>query len=330
MSDTNDKKEIISQEVRAFFKNISWKKILTFLFFLLLSCIFWMMQIYRQKYEATLTIPVKYINIPDSIVFEDKLPSVISARIRDDGGTLFKYLLTRWNDSMVVDVRDVVKSTPDKIIQGRNFEQLIRNKLFATSELISYTPTRMSYIYALLHDKKLPVIYNGNVNLAGGHMLIGDLSISPDSVIVYGSQTALDTLFYAYTVSDTMYNVSSEQKVKVAMKPMQGIKYIPDEVSLTIPADKFIEKEVEVSVTCINLPNSLSIKFFPSSVKIPYLVGSKKEDDITKEKFSITIDYNDIKDLSRSSVPVRITDSPDYIRTKIPIPSEVEFVLEKQ
>lgn len=330
MSDTNDKKEIISQEVRAFFKNISWKKILTFLFFLLLSCVFWMMQIYRQKYEATLTIPVKYIDIPDSIVFENELPSVISARIRDDGGTLFKYFLTRRNDSMVVDVRDVVKSTPDKIIQGRNFEQLIRNKLFATSELISYTPTRMSYIYALLHDKKLPVIYNGNVNLAGGHMLIGDLSIFPDSVIVYGSKMALDTLFYAYTVSDTINNVSSEQKIKVAMKPMQGIKYVPDEVVLTIPADKFVEKEVEVPVTCINLPNNLSIKFFPSSVKIPYLVGSKKEDDITKENFSITIDYNDIKDLSNSSVPVRITDSPDYIRTKIPVPSEVEFVLEKQ
>lgn len=330
MSDTNDKKEIISQEVRAFFKNISWKKILTFLFFLLLSCIFWLMQIYRQKYEATLSIPVKYINVPDSIVFDNELPSVISARIRDDGGILFKYLLTRRNDSMIVDVRAVIKSTPDKVIQGRNFEQLIRSKLFASSELISYTPTGMSYIYALLRDKKLPVIYNGNVNLAGGHMLIGDLSISPDSVKVYGSKAALDTLFYAYTVSDTIYNVSSEQKVKVAMKPIPGIKYIPNEVMLTIPADKFIEKEVDVPITCINLPNNLSIKFFPSSVKIPYLVGTKKEDDITKENFSITIDYNDIKDLGNSSVPVRITDSPDYIRTKIPIPSEVEFVFEKQ
>lgn len=329
MGDTNDK-EIFSQEVRTFFKNIRWKKILTFLFFVVLSCIFWIMQVYRQKYEATLTIPVKYINIPDSIVFENELPLLVSARIKDDGGALFKYLLTRRNDSLIVDVRDVVKSTPDKVIQGRNFEQLIRSKLFATTELISYSPTRMSYIYALLHDKKLPVIYNGNVNLANGHMLTGDLSVSPDSVLVYGSREALDTLYYAYTVSDTIENVTSERRVMVAMRPIRGIKYIPNEVELTIPADKFIEKVVEVPVTCINLPANLSIKFFPSSVKIPFDVGKTKEDNIVAGNFKIVIDYNDIKDLKESSIPVRITESPDYIRTKFPEPTEVEFVLEKQ
>jgi hypothetical protein len=329
MGDTNDR-EIFSQEVRTFFRNIRWKKILTFLFFVMLSCIFWVMQVYRQKYEATLTIPVKYVNIPDSIVFENELPSMVSSRIKDDGSVLFKYLLTRRNDSLIVDVRDVIRSTPDKVIQGRNFEQLIRSKLFATTELISYSPIRMSYAYALLHDKKLPVIYNGNVNLASGRMLTGDLNISPDSVLVYGSREILDTLHYAYTVSDTVDNVMSERRVKVAMKPIRGVKYIPDEVELTIPADQFIERVVEVPVTCINLPGNLSIKFFPSSVRIPFFVGIKREDDITSDNFSITIDYNDIKDLNGSSVPVRITESPDYIRIRIPEPSEVEFVLEKQ
>lgn len=328
MSDTNDK-EINSQKVRTFFKKISGKKILTFLFFLLLSCIFWMMQIYRHKYEATLIIPVKYIDIPDSIVFENELPLEIKARIKDDGGTLFEYLLTRTSDTLVVDVRDIIKSTPDKIIQGRNFEQLIMSKLSPTSELISYTPTRMSFIFALLHFKKLPVIYNGNISFASGHMLVGDLSLSPDSVLVYGSKMVLDTLFYAYTVSDTIENVSTNHKVKVVMNPITGIKYVPNFVELTIPVDKFLEKEIDVPITCINLPSDLSIKFFPSTVKIPILVGLKRNDEITSESFSITIDYNDIKETKESSIPIRITNSPDYIRTKGPIPSEVEFVLEK-
>lgn len=329
MSNTNDK-EIITQKVRTFFKKISWKKTLTFLFFLLLSSIFWMMQIYRQKYEATLIIPVKYVNIPDSIVFENELPNEISVRIKDDGGTLFQYLLIRTDDSLVIDVRDIVKNTPDKIIQGRNFEQLIRTKLIPSSELISYTPTRMSFVFALLHFKKLPVIYNGSISFASGHMLVGDLSVSPDSVLVYGSKMTLDTLFYAYTVSDTIKNVSSEHKINVSMSPLQGIKYVPNTVELTIPVDKFLEKEVEVPITCINLPSNLSIKFFPSSVKIPILVGLKRNEEITSESFGITIDYNDIKDTKESSISVRITESPDFVRTKIPIPSEVEFVLEKQ
>jgi hypothetical protein len=332
MSDTDDN-EILTQKVRTFFRTIPWKKILTFMFFVLLSCIFWMMQVYRQKYEGTLAIPVKYVNVPDSIVFENELPNVVYARIKDDGATLFRYYLTKRNDSLVVDVRDIIKTSQEKIIQGRNFEQLIRTKLFVTSELISYSPTRMSYTYALLRSKKLSVIYNGRINLEAGYMLDGDLTTVPDSVMVYGSRAALDTIFYAYTVPDTLEHVKSKKSIKVKMNPIPGVKYVPDEVELNIPVDEFTLKKVEVPIECINLPNNLDIKFFPSSVTIPFYVGLKRFDNITSDNFRITVDYNDIKDLNDlndMSIPVRITESPDYIRTQIPVPAEVEFVLEQR
>lgn len=328
MSDTYDK-EIFAQKVKAFFKTIRWKKILTFMFFVLLSFIFWMMQVYRQKYEATLAIPVKYINEPDSIVFENELPTTVYARIKDDGATLFRYYLTRRKDSLVVDVREVIKNSPDKVIQGRNFEQLIRSKLFVTSELISYSPTRVSYSYALLRSKRLPVIFNGSVSLDAGYMLDGDLITQPDSVMVYGSKASLDTIFFAYTESDTLRNIKSAKKVKIKMKPILGVKYVPSEVELNIPIDEFIKKEVEVPITCINLPSNLEIKLFPSAVKIEFFVGKRRPDNITSSNFEVTIDYNDIKELKDATIPVRITDSPDYIRTMTPVPSEVEFVLEQ-
>ncbi len=327
MSDTKDK---ILQEVRSFFKRVSWKKILTFLFFILLSSIFWMMQVYRQKFESTLTIPVKYINVPDSIVFENELPDDVYVRIKDDGAALFRYYFTRRKDSLVVDVRDIVKGTQEKVIQGRNFEQLIRGKLFVTSELISYSPTRVSYAYAVLRQKKLPVIYDGYVNLAPGYLLDGELTVKPDSVIVYGSKATLDTLFYAHTVNDTLENVTNDKKMLVAIRSIKGVKFIPSTVELSIPVDEFNEKEIEVAVTCVNLPEDLNIRIFPSSVKIPIFVGLKRFNEITSEDFQVTIDYNDIKEFKDASVPVRITKSPDYIQTKIPVPSEVEFVLEQK
>ncbi len=327
MSDT---REILIQEVRSFFKNISWKKILTFLFFVLLSFIFWMMQIYRQKFETTLTIPVKYINLPDSIIFENELPSDVYVRIKDDGASLFKYYFTKRDDSLVVDVRDMVKGTSEKVIQGRNLEQLIRGKLFVTSELISYSPTRVSYAYAILHQKKLPVIYDGYISLAPGYLVDGELTLEPDSVFAYGSRAALDTLRYAHTVDDTLQNVTSAKKIQVAMRPTRGVKFIPNTVQLSISVDGFNLKEVEVPVICVNLPENLEIKFFPSSVKIPFFVGLKRYNDITAKDFQVKIDYNDIKDVKDASIPVRITESPDYIQTKIPIPAEVEFVLEQK
>jgi len=327
MSDTSDK---ILKEVRSFFKKVSWKKILTFLFFVLLSSIFWMMQVYRQKFESTLTIPVKYTNIPDSIVFENELPAEIFVGIKDDGAALFKYFFTKRHDSLVVDVREMVRGTQEKVIQGRNFEQLIRSKLFVTSELISYSPTRLSYAYAVLRRKKLPVIYDGYVSLAPGLLLDGELTLKPDSVLVYGSKAALDTMFYAHTVGDTLKNITKAKKIQLAMREAKGIKYIPSTVEMTIPVDEFIERELEVPVTCVNLPENLTIRFFPSSIKIPFLVGKKRYSSITADNFEVIVDYNDLKDFKEASIPIRITESPNYIQTKIPIPSEVEFVLEQK
>lgn len=329
MSNTKDK-EIISQEVRAFFKNIPWKKILAFLFFVLLSCIFWMMQVFRQKFDFTLDIPVKYVNVPDSIIFETELPPHFEARVRDDGYTIFRYFLTRRNDSLVVDVRDIIRGSQDRTIQGRNFEQFVQTKLFQTTDLLSYSPTRVSYTFALLQEKQLPVIYNGKVNLSPGYMLDGDLIIQPDSVRVYGSKASIDTLSYAYTVSDTLNDITSERQVTIQMKPIRGIRYVPHTVNLTVPVDEFLIKEVEVPIKCINLPSNLDIKFFPSTVKIPFFVGKKRFDLINSDNFEVKIDYDDIKDFNGSSIPVRITDSPDYVRTKVPIPAEVEYILEQK
>lgn len=329
MSDTNDK-EILSQQVRVFFKNIPWKKTLTFLFFILLSCIFWMMRIYGEKFDFTVNIPVKYVNMPDSIVFEDELPLVFEARIRDNGYSIFRYYFTKQSDSLVIDVRDMVRSSQDRNIQGSIFEQFVRTKLFQSSDLLSYSPTRLSYTYALLFSKKLPVIYNGRVDLSPGYMLDGDLALIPDSVFVYGSENAIDTLFYAYTVSDTLNDITSELKIPIRMKPMPGLRYVPNNVELTVPVDEFLIKEVEVPVICVNLPDNLDIKFFPSTVKIPFFVGKKRFDLINSENFEVKVDYNEIKDLEESSVSVRITESPDYVRTRVPVPAEVEYILEQK
>lgn len=326
MSDTKD----IIKEVRSFFKTISWKKILTFLFFVLLATIFWLMQVWRQDFDTEVTIPVKYVNIPDSVIFDNSFTNVIEVGIKDDGAATLRYFFTKRNDSLVIDVRNLIQGSKEKVIQGGAYEQLIRTKLFASSKLISYSPSKLTFNYAILHQKKLSVLYDGYVNLAPGYLLDGDLSINPDSVMVYGSKAALDTLKYVLTTDDTLDNVTSTRVVTVPMNPIKGVKFIPKEVSLTIPVDEFLQKEVEVPVVCVNLPPTLDIKFFPSSVKIPFFVGLKRSNAIKAENFKVIVNYDDIKDVNKPSIPLRIAESPDYVQTKLPIPSEVEFVLEQK
>lgn len=303
---------------------------MTFSFFVVLASIFWIIQIYRQKFEATLVIPVKYYNVPDSIIFDNDLPLKIEARIKDDGSSLFKYYFLKRHDSLEINIRELIKESDSHVIQGNSFEQMIRGKLFVTSELISYSPARISYSYAVLAQRKVPVIYDGYIDLPSGYIIDGDLVVRPDSVTIYGSKAALDTIRYVPTVSDTIMGIMSDTTLSVKLKLIKGLKYSPPKVKLSAPVDQFTSKVVEVPITCINLPENLKIKFFPSTVKIEFLVGLKRYKDINENNFAVAVDYNDIVNSSESTIQVRIVESSDYVRSMTLTPSEAEFVVEQE
>lgn len=326
MSNTKDE---IQDKVRIFFRNIPWKKILTFSFFLLLSAAFWLIQVYRQKFEATIQIPIKYTNVPDSIVFDNELPQIIEANIKDDGAALFKYYFLKRNDSMEINIRQLIHESSNTVIQSATFGQMIRNKLFVSSELVSYSPSKIVYAYAVRQKKKIPVIYDGYINLPTGYIIDGDFSITPDSVIVYGNKQALDTIDFIHTVPDTLTNIISDSTFTTKLKQIKGLHYYPSKVKVSAPVDQFTTKEVSVPVTCLNLPSNLFIRFIPSNIKISFQVSLKRYKDINANNFLVAIDYDEIKGKNETSAQVRILQSPDYVRAMTPNPSEVEFILEQ-
>lgn len=332
MSNTSeifDKGKLI-EKFRSFFKKISWKKNLTFLFFLVLAIIFWGMRVYSQKIEIKLSIPIKYTNVANNILFEHELPTNIDVHIKDNGSAILKYSSLR-KDSLEIDLGAIIKeSATRKILQGQTYEQLVRSKLLPSSELLGFYPTQISYAYNKVAVRKLPVLFDGVTNLAAGYQLDGDITILPDSVVAYGSSAALDTLTFAYTERDTLQNIKESQRIDVLLRKTAGVEYKPNKIQLDIPVDKFIIKELKVPVECINLPENLRIKFFPSEVTVSFFVGLKRYNLIESTNFKILVDYRNIKDLGNKSIPIRIIESPEFVRTRLPEPSEVEFILEQE
>jgi len=80
-----DSLDRIMKSVRIFFSSISWKKILTFFIFTIIATILWFMQIYNKEFETTVYLPIKYTDIPDSIVIQNTLPDRMQIKIRDYG-----------------------------------------------------------------------------------------------------------------------------------------------------------------------------------------------------------------------------------------------------
>ena len=71
------------------------REILTFMFFLVISFIFWVLQSLNEDVESSFSLNVKYVNVPEKVVFTNKLPDEIDVRLRDKGTTLMGYLMER-------------------------------------------------------------------------------------------------------------------------------------------------------------------------------------------------------------------------------------------
>lgn len=317
----------IWQEVRIFLRKISWKKILTFSFFVIIAAFLWFMQIYNQYFETSITIPIKYVSVPDSIIFQDSLPSQINLRIKDNGFSMFKYYFKR-RDTLRLDVSAIINSSSSRVLQGSTFDMYVRKALPISTQILNYDPLRISFNYAILEHKKVPLVFDGQINLSPGYFLNSDIKITPDSVMAYGAKPDLDKLIFAYTLNDTVNGLNSDKELIYKLASVRGIKFVPDEVYINAPIEAYTQKNVEVAVECLNLPENLNVKFFPSKVKLSFFVGVSQVDSINYKDFSVAIDYDGIKDSRQVSVPVRITSSPSYVRNLTISPPNVEFIFE--
>ncbi|NDW18905.1 YbbR-like domain-containing protein [Dysgonomonas sp. 216] len=319
----------ISEKVRKILVNTPWRKVLTFSFFVLLSSILWFFQIYRQNFTASYDLPIRYISIPDSVIFNTPLPESINITIKDNGYGLFNSYFTKRKDSLTIDISEVFATTSNKVLSSTSLQQAVKNKLQNTATLVNYDPSFITFQYTALKQKKLPVIFNGQVFISSGYLLDGDISILPDTVLAYGPETILNGMNYVYTVNDTIHEYNSESPLKYAIKNIENVKFIPDVVDVYVPIDKYTQKNLQIEIVCINLPEKLEVKFFPSSVKVSFLVGLSQYQQITEKDFVIQLDYNDLKNTRESHVPLRIISMPDHIQSVSMSPADVEFIFEQ-
>lgn len=325
-----DFKAIVHTEIskiRAFFPTIPWKNVLSFLFFLLLAFIFWMMLFFRREnVEGSYRIPLKYVNVPEDVVFDNPLPEFIDVRVSDIGSQIFSYDISK-KDSLEIDVEDY-KNKDINSIQGNELRYII-NSLFPKSTLLSYYPAIIPLATSKLEKKELKVVFDGEITTSGANLITDSATFIPETVTAYSSKKQLSQLENAITEYTVFENLKATSQLKIKIKPVDGVKFIPNTVEIYIPIQEFTEKNFEIPITCRNLPENLDVKFFPSQVNVAFSATLEAYKKIAPEDFEIELDYNKFKSNEDGKVGLELTKSPSEIINPRLSPSSVEFLFER-
>jgi YbbR domain-containing protein len=312
------------------------RDLLIFIFFLIISFLFWYLNSLSKEIEGDVRYPVRYINSPKERVLIGELPSKLDMALKGPGYSILKLKLSGNQAPVIIDLAKInyiripnTNSLNSYIISNGlipTFEQQLR----ADFEIISIKPDTLFFIFDRVITKKVPVIPDVEVTTERQYFVNGIISVTPESVEISGPRQIVDTV---NSVKTRFHKFSQLNKPATKSITLIGSKLFDinvKRVMVTVPVEQFTEASIDVPVRLINIPDSVKIKIFPDAVSVKYLVGVSDYKTIANMPFEAVIDLAryDIQKINK--LPVIIQNIPANISSLRFTPQNVDFIVEKK
>jgi len=311
------------------------QKLFIFLFFLIVSSIFWFLNRLSNDYTSDISYPVRYTNFPKDKVLVRNLPSHLSLKVKAHGYTLLKYKIRKKVPPIIINVNSNSFGTiyrnksSNFYILTRYMKDKISNQLTSEIQIINVSPDTLFFEFADIISKKVAVIPDLEINFEKQFMLKGKIETKPDSIVIIGPHTILDTINYVKTKYQSLSNINQSIKRNITIENIKNVTYEQKRVLVSIPVEQFTESSLKVYIAVINLPDSLVLKTFPGYLTISYLVGLSDYEKVKPYLFKAVVDYNSIGNNMSNKLKVAIVKFPDYIASLKFYPKNVEYIIEK-
>lgn len=316
------------RRVRSFLLAEKGREFLTFLFFVLISFGFWMLQTLDDIYQTEFTIPMRLKNVPKDIIITSELQDEVRIRVEDRGTVLLNYMLGRSFFPVSFDFSDYENMGAHIHIPQIELSKKVAAQLNPTTKLLSINPDSIGFVYSKGVYKKVPVAVSGKIT-AGMQYYISGIKTVPDSVTVYAPQDVLNTINTAYTASFDHEGLTEGISSRVSLSRVNGAKFEPSVCDVSVSVDMYSEKTVEVPIKGIGFPPGKSLRTFPSKVQVSFLVGLTEYSSVSAGDFDITVDFNELSKLKDDKVSLQVkTTNKNITHIKV-IPSAVDYLIEE-
>lgn len=305
------------------------KDFFVFLFFLVMSAIFWVLTTLNETYESDVEVRLELADIPANTVITEPLPDTIRVMVRDKGYYLVKYL---YFDNMRV-VRlpfHLYASQLGKgVVAPSDLQKLLRTRFGETCTVLAVKADHLDFYYSHGSQKKVPLIYSGTAT-AKTNFYVMNIKVDPDSVIVMASNSALDTINAVYTEPKDIEDVDNSVTKLVPIARIWGAKTNLTQARVRVVVDRLTEKLINVPVTAINLPSQLLLKTFPGRVDVKVSVGASMANRLRPEQFTVSVNAEDLAERSsKDKLRLSITSKPDYVLKAWLTTTAVDYVIER-
>lgn len=311
------------------------RDVYVFLVFLLIATAFWFMNALRDNYLADFSYPVRFVNVPDDEIVVGGTDQKVAVKVSANGYTIVRQRLNPSFAPLVFDVAQMRRSAAGENgnawVLTRSQMNRVREQLLVGMDLVELRPDTLVLKIDKIRDRKVPVVLKGSISFEKQFLQAGDLVFNPDSVMISGPASLVDTIQAVATRSLNVELLSESYQQKVQLERLPNVKLSHSEAELTIPVEPFSEKTISLALQVVGLPDSLQLKAFPSAVELTFRAGVSRFESIQPSDFRAVVDASEVlKNQRPGRLRVRIERVPEQIQSYDFSPLFVEYLLERR
>jgi hypothetical protein len=254
-------------------------------------------------------------------------PQTINVTISGRGFELLKYYIEK--PIINVDFSQLRKNNNNYIWSERSQLDKIINHFDSKIVVKSITPDTLFFPFDSQFIKKIPVKVLVNPTFAVGFDLIDKFRSAPDSITMIGPESMLKSIAFVSTKKIELSEINSDINMLAELNipsNLSQLKLSHQSVSVTAKVDKFTEGLVNVPVTIINIPEDLSINFFPKEISVIFYSSLDAYNSIDKTDFTVECDFNLLTTDNNYLNPVLVKQPLNVKTAKLKI-TQLEFII---
>ena len=303
------------------------------IFFLFLFCSFlaWFLSNLSDPYEARTEFTLNYKNLPDSLILGNNAEKNLEAKVRTSGFRLLYYKF--FSKRIDVDLSKVAYQSGSYVLEEDALKKQMDRQLSQNISLLDLDGNQWEVDLYQVSQKALVVKPRIELKFQPNHILDGVLQVSPDSVIIKGPASEIDTLFHVETEPVILDNLSDDFSAEASIvfpKNLDNSIFSANRVVVSGTVLKFSEKVFNVNVQALNVPDGYRLKMFPNSVSLVCKASLDELKNIESNDFEITADYKQLGATTNNSILLQVTKKPGTVYAVRLQQRMVNFVLERK
>jgi len=295
---------------------------------LVLAFLAWVFTILSDTHEYKVKEVLSYKNAPQKRAFHSLQADTVNVTLQCTGWEILFQKADFTNKAIMVDLHSL--DNKDYIVLSSQLKQINDHKEF-DQPVTAISPDTLYFDFTGRISKRVPVKLLTDIKYQPQFAQSNNASLNPSFVTVSGPEKVIDSISSWQTDTLKLDSVGETVRTTLALHPVSqaNLSIYPKMVRVHIPVDEFTEKTVQIPVKLVNNHNLYNVKIFPQKVSVTFTTSMRRYPEMDEDFFEASADLDLWRHNGYTTLPVKLTRSPGYVKIVKIEPQNIDFIIRK-